>query len=403
MEKILVSLMVFMFILSSCGSTPKCTSGGQAIPTIYEASFVESSGTAETMIKATGLGCTVDDALKEAKKTAIWFILEGGDKPLLKNQTEKMKAVGFSHAMYENPTKYIRWQSDIKSKEKKGGKLKVTYLFKVASGLIKEELVAAKVITGEEEIAENIGLPTISVFVDKGGDYAHTARAVMQEYLQDNSFEVYAAAQQSKVNKIVSKISALEGAETDPMHDMALSLGSDIYIKINYSGRASGMGTAKASVAVEVFETASGKMLGSTTGYSAKRRVSDPNALIQEATNDASAKVISQIKKEWMKMTRKGKPFKVTVLSNSTDGAKVDETTYGIFKSLTRRPIKRLGGGKSTFSYIVYIKDTPNAYELFQKVKAKYNGPGVLEKVSDTGSFLVFKATSTGEVELTIE
>jgi len=403
MKKILVSLITFVFVFTGCGSAPKCNPNQKATPALYEASFVESSGTAETMIKATGLGCTIDEASKEAKKTAIWFILEGGDKPLLKNQAEKMKAVGLAQMMYANPAKYIRWQSGIKSKKKEAGKVKITYLFKVASGLMKEELVAAEIITSEEAIAEDIGLPTLSVFVDKGGDFAKTAKTVMQEYLQDNSFEVYAAAQQNKVNNIVSKISALEGAATDPMHDMALSLGSDIYVKINYSGGGSGMGTAKASVAVEVFETASGKLLGSTTGYSAERRVTDPNALVQEATNDASAKVISQIKKEWMKMAKKGKPFKVTVLSNPTDGAKVDEAVYGVFKSLTKRPIKRLGGGKSTFSYIVYIKDLPNAYELFMKVKAAYSGPGSLEKVSDTGSFLVFKATSTGEIELTIE
>ncbi|HRZ79361.1 MAG TPA: hypothetical protein P5044_05070, partial [bacterium] len=99
----------------------------------------------------------------------------------------------------------------------------------------------------------------------------------------------------------------------------------------------------------------------------------------------------------------KGKPFKVTVLSNSADGAGVDEAVYGALKKMSPRPIKRLAGGKSTFSYIVYIKDVPNAFELFQSLKGTYSGPGKLEKVSDTGSFLVFKAASSGNIELTIE
>jgi hypothetical protein len=272
--------------------------------------------------------------------------------------------------------------------------------------MITEQLVANGIITAASDIAETIGLPSIAVFADKGGDWGRTAVAVMQEYFQDNSFEVYASAQQSKTNDLVSKISKLEGAETDPMHDLALALGSDIYAKINYSGGGSHVGgtaTAKASITVEVFETASAKMLASTTGYSAERRVSDVNALIQEATNDASSKVISQIKREWMKMAETGKPFKVTVLSNSTDGARVDEAVYGMLRNMSKRPIRRQGGGKSTFSYIVYIKDVPNAYELFLNMRDKYNGPGQLEKVSDTGSFLVFKATSSGEIELEIE
>ena len=119
--------------------------------------------------------------------------------------------------------------------------------------------------------------------------------------------------------------------------------------------------------------------------------------------NDASAKVISQIRKEWMEMSKKGKPFKLTVLSNSTDGAAVDEAVYGALKGLSTRQIKRQAGGKSTFSYIVYLKDIPNAYEFFLALKKAYSGPGQLEKVSDAGSFLVIKAAGNGEVELTIE
>lgn len=404
MKRIVVSLTVAVAMLfSSCGSAPVCNANTQPAPASYEASFVESSGTGEMMIKATGIGCTMEEATAEAKKTAIWFVLEGGDKPILKSPAEKTKAVGLAQQMYANTAKYIRYQSEVKGKSKQGDKTKLTYLFKVDVAMIKEELVSNEIIASEDEIGEQIGMPTISVFADKGGDYAKTAVAVIQEYFTDNSFEVYKAEQGDKVNNLVSKISTLEGAETDPMHDMALSLGSDIYAKINYSGGAGSMGTAKASVVVEVYETASGKMLGSTTGYSAERKVTDPNALVQEATNDASAKILSQIKKEWMEMAKKGKPFKITVLSNSTDGAGVDEAVYGALKKMSQRPIKRLAGGKSTFSYIVYIKDVPNAFELFQSLKGTYSGPGKLEKVSDTGSFLVFKAASSGNIELTIE
>ena len=389
-----------MLVLALCfaGCSNKCDFKKQQTPALYEATFVESSGTGEMMIKATGIGCSVEEALEEAKKTAVWFVLEGGDKPILKTQAEKTRAYGLEMQMYANPVKYIRWISDIKSKKKEGGKTKVTYLFKIDVAMIQQELAAAEIITSTEDLGESMGLPTVSVFADKGGDFAKTAVSALQEYFQDNSFEVYKAAQGDTVNKIVAKMAALEGAETDPMHDMALSLGTDVYAKVNYSGSGS-----KASVAVEVFETASGKMLGTTTGFSAERRVSDANALVQEAVNDAGAKVVSQIRKEWMEMVKKGKPFKVAVLSNSSDGAAVDEAVYGALKGLASRQIKRQAGGKSTFTYIVYIKDMPNAYELFLALKKAYGGPGQLEKVSDAGSFLVIKAAGNGEVELVIE
>ncbi len=404
--------MIIMFValtalfFTACKSAPKCEPHTQPTPAIYEATFVESTSTAESMIRASGTGCTMDEALKEAKKTAIWFLLEAGDRPLLKTPAEKTRAVGLAQQMYANPDQFIRWTSALQSKQTVGGKLKVTYTFRVDVSMMEQQLIANGIITSSSDIAESIGLPTMAVFADKGGDWGRTAVAVMQEYFQDNSFEVYSSAQQTQTNELVSKISMLEGAETDPMHDMALALGSDIYAKLNYSGGGSHVGgtaTAKASISVEVFETASGRMLASTTGYSAERRVTDVNALIQEATNDAATKVISQIRKEWMKMAETGKPFKITVLSNSTDGSRVDEAVYGLLRKMSQRPIRRQSGGKSTFSYIVYIKDVPNAFELFLNLRDAYNGPGEIEKVSDTGSFLVFKAAGDGEIELEIE
>ena len=401
MKKFLAVLTIAATVFGfGCGGK-KCVFNSQTTPAIYEATFVESSNSGEVMVKASGIGCSIEQATEEAKKTAIWFVLEGGDKPILKNQNEKLKAAGLEAQMYANTAKYIRWTSDIKSKTKDGGKTKLTYLFKVDAAMLTQELAAAEIITTEDELGEQLGLPTISVFADKGGDSAKIAVTVLQEYLQDNSYEVYKQAQSDKVNSLVSKLSAREGGETDPQHDLALSLGTDIYAKVSMLSQNGSVGT-KATVTIEVYETASGKMLGSTTGYSAERRA-DPNALVQEAVNDASMKVLSQIKKEWMEMSKKGKPFKVTVLASAANGSAVDEAVYGSLKALSQRPIKRQAGGKSTFSYIIYIKDIPNAYELFQAVKKSYNGPGALEKVSDSGSFLVFKAAGDGEIELTIE
>lgn len=398
---VLVFSAVFLFT-STISAKKKCEPNKNDTPAIYEATFVESSGTAEVMVKASGIGCSVDEALKEAKKTAIWFVLESGDQPILKSDAEKTKAYGFEIKMYKNPDKYIRWTSDIKSKSKTGDKTKVSYLFRIDTAMIRQELAAAGVIATMEEISEEIGLPTISVFADKGGDFAKTAVTVIQEYFQDNDLEVFKASQGSAVDKIVGKISMLEGADTDPMHDMALTLGTDIYAKVNFAETRGSIGS-KASVTLEVFETASGKMLASTTGYSAERRVTDKNAIIQEAVNDASSKALSQIKKEWAKMAKNGKPFKITVLSSSSDGAAVEDAVYGSLKKLTKKPIKKVAGGKSTFTFITYIKDTANAYELFQAIKKSYSGPGQLEKVSDSGSFLVFKAAGSGEIELVIE
>ena len=107
MRKFLVFMLVLALSLVGCSN--KCDFKKQQTPALYEASFVESSGTGEMMIKVTGIGCSVEEALEEAKKTAVWFVLEGGDKPILKTQAEKTRAYGLELQMYADPVKYIRW------------------------------------------------------------------------------------------------------------------------------------------------------------------------------------------------------------------------------------------------------------------------------------------------------
>lgn len=405
-KTMIIALLSVVFLMLSCGSGPTCTPHKGPKPLSYQVTFVESSGTGEMMVRATGMGCTLEQASLDAKRAAIWFVLEGGDKPILKSAGEKMKAVGMETQMFENPGPYIRHQSPVKSKTREAGKLKVAYVIKLDVAMITEKMASIGVITSEEDLGEELGLPTLAVMPKTYDQFSNTTVTVMQEYLQDKSFEVLVVSQANKVNNLVQKLSTLEGAEPDPMHDMALSLGSDIYVTISSSlatGSAAGMETAKASVQIQAYETATGKLVASTSAYSPERQVTDKNALIQEATNDAAAKVVSQIKKEWMKMAKKGKPFKLTVLSNSADGPAVDAAVYSALKALSKRPIKRTAGGKASFSYIAWIKNLPNAYELFGAIKQHYKGPGSLEKVSDTGSFLVLKAAGNGEIEITIE
>ncbi len=393
----------------SCGgNADACKTHTGQDPMSFQATFVESTGTNEVMVQSTGKGCTIEEATYDAKKAALWFLIESGDKPILKTSEEKSKGTGVKYEAFNNPDMFIRWKSDIKGKKREGAYYLITYVFKVDTAQLTEKFVAMGATQSEADLGESIGLPTIAVLPMKesGSDFNTTSVTVFQEYLQDKQFEVYVAAQADKVNNLVAKVSTLEGGEPDPMHDLALSLGSDVYLTVNVSGGQRAMGgvkTMKASIQAQAFETATGKLIGSSTGYSAERSTPDFNPLVQEGTNDAAAKVLSQIKAEWMKMAKKGKPFKISVLSSTKDGAKVDEAIYGGLKSLTKVPIKRQAGGKSSFTYIAYVKDVPNAYELLQKLQGVYKGPGKLEKVSDTGSFLVIKAAGSGEIEINIQ
>ena len=61
MRKFLVLTLVLVLCFAGCSN--KCDFKKQQTPALYEATFVESSGTGEMMIKATGIGCSVEEAL----------------------------------------------------------------------------------------------------------------------------------------------------------------------------------------------------------------------------------------------------------------------------------------------------------------------------------------------------
>jgi hypothetical protein len=403
--KIFVFLLI-AFIFQGCvKSQPKCVMPQGPEPFSKQVTFIESTSTGESMVRATGKGCSLKEATLDAKKAAIWYLLYAGDKPILKTPEEKSKAQYIVSQILSNPDLYIRYQSDIKDKRYEDPYILATYIFKVDVNALTDKLVKAGVIAPVEEIAEEIGLPTIAVIPEKQAPGIRTAVTVFQEYLQDRDFEVYVPEQNTVVNNIIKKVATLEG-NVDPYYTTALQLGADVYVRVNVEVGEEykyGRSFKKATVAVTAFETATGKQIGATTGYSPERDVSSVDAVVEEAAHDAADKITSQIKKSWIKELKKGHPFKIVVLTSEEEMNQVDQALYfGVFKKLTKRPIKRTATGKNTAAYVVYVKDVPNAYELFMKIKELYQGPGKLEKVMDAGSFLIIKAGSSSE-EITIE
>ncbi len=403
-----LSLLGFLLYLTchllSCAGGPVCKMPATIEPVSKQASFVESTSTGESLIRATGKGCTFEEATQDAKKAAIWYVLYAGDRPILKTPSQKQKAEPIVKEIFKNPDQYIRWQSDVKSKRKENSFILLTYLFKIDVNSLKEKLQEAGVIESTEELAEKIGLPTIAVFSKNNSSEALTAITTFQEYLEDRDFEVFVKSQGSKINNIIKKVAVLEG-KVDPMYQMALQFGSDIYINVDVrvtKRTQYGKPFYKAVVMAKAYETATGKLIAASTGYSPEREVSLPDAVVQEAANDAVDKITFQIKKSWIKEAKKGKPFKIVVLTTEQMAPKVDTAFYMILKRFSKYPIKRLASGSSMMSYIAYIKGVPNAFELYIKLKEYYQGPGKIEKVLDAGSFLIVKI-GEGENEISIE
>ncbi len=391
-------LPIFIF---SCARKPECVPNKSHLPLSKQATFVESTSTVEVTIRATGKGCDVESAMEDAKKAALWYILFAGDRPILKTSAEREKFKDVERLIFSRVDDYVRWESDIKDKRIKGVYTLVTILVKLDKGLLEEDLKRRNVIKGTEDILEEVGYPTIYVaYTDNKGKVAATT---IQEYLQDRGFEVFVKSGSEKVDKIIKEISSLEGM-ADPHFALALQTGSDILIKVDVvtaSRRVSGVRVDKASVTVQAYQSTTGKLLASSTGYSPERKVTDISSVIQEAAQDAADKITFQIKKEWTKVIRRGRPFKIIIMAEGNANV-IDENVYEALKELSKGRIRRTASGKNIFTYLVYVKDINNAFELYRLLKDRYGGFGRLEKVMDTGYILILKAEGN-DIDLRME
>jgi len=396
MKKLVVLLIVAIFVVGCGKKNVKPAPPKDAFPVSHEVREVESTNSSETMLRATGKGSSVEYAIADAKKAAIWYLLHAGTKPLIKTPEEKRAVKNVEEKLYSNLDVYFRYTSDIKSKKKSGKTVIVDILVKVDVAMLTDYLVNNEVLKSVDDVADEIGLPAISIVAANNSADAAIAKNTLGEYLSDKEYEVNVVEQSGKLSKIVGKLAKL-GGNADPAYAWALEAGSEIYIEVKVnkeSGMVSGVKTRKASVTAKAFQTSTARQLGSTTGHSSERAASGYDALIQEAANDVADKLISQIRKKWLKEIKKGKWFKVVIFTSSADADNVDRSIYRALKALPSAKVKRLGAGKTTFQYQLRVKEIENAFDLLDSLSAKYKGPGKLTRELESGSLLVIKAGS---------
>lgn len=366
-------------------------------PKSHMVTEVESTSSAETLLRAKGKGKSVKAAIEDAKKASLWFLLHAGTKPFLKNSAEKEAFGSIRKDLYTNYDKYFRHVSDLKSKKKVGNMTEVEIVVRIDVAMFKDYLVSQNVIKAMEDVAEEVGMPSIALIAASNSQDVDLARNVIGEYLTDRDFEVSVVEQTRKTSGLVNKLAKLSG-NTDPAYVWALEAGTDIYVEVKVNkekGKVSGVATKKASVTARAFETATGIQLASSTGNSSERAASGHDGLIQEAGNAVADKLISQIRKKWLKEIKKGKAFKVIAFSDEEQGAQVDRAVYKALISMSaNKKVKRIAAGKSSFEYQVKLKDINNAFDLLEALKDRYSGPGELTREMESGTMLVVKAGS---------
>tara|TARA_A100001015_G_scaffold65360_1_gene72283 strand:- start:2963 stop:3922 length:960 start_codon:yes stop_codon:yes gene_type:complete len=203
----------------------------------------------------------------------------------------------------------------------KGRGLKVITNINVNKYALQSYLEENAVIFSKDELTEILGYPQIMVIPQSLNDQsaldvlasdknAKHAAGVVEGYLTNNSYDVVVPSQTSELNNLISSIYSTGNSIKDSSYELALSIGADIYLDYSIAGVDAGYSTTQYAVTIRAFETTTGRLLGSETGYSKARKGQD-FVSIEEATLSALGNVISRVLNYWEDDLSKGTQYKI--------------------------------------------------------------------------------------------
>ncbi len=393
-------LLTLLLISFSCVSSSTNAFAFSQLPVSKQATLVETISSAEVLIEATGIykGKGKKDRHKkkdvdkngmpgaaiDAKKSAVYFILFGGTDPLLRSVQEQ-QTFGSHEAFFFNPdnvSNYVSYEDTkvIKKVKIDGGTgLKLVKRFKLNKDLLTKDLEARNIIASRADLAETIGHPFIMVLpsVKKGKSpvdamrtnpaYKHAA-AVVESYLTARQYDVIVPSQQESLESLNAATMDLGDREEDYVYQLALSVGSDVYIEFSGVEEDAGYGTKKYALTVRAYETTTARLLGNETGYSRGRK-GELMVSVEEAMNDAIDKVLARVTEYWKKDVDKGIQYKLIFnLSTDFDEDQIEEIQFTLMDAIEdmSKSSKENIVTAQTIDYLIWCD--PEKYDKSSKV-----------------------------------
>ncbi len=400
------------------------------IPVCKEATMVEQISSSEVMVQASGIYKSsessdrkakkdvekngVTKALEDGRKSAVYFVLTGGTDPLLSNADERAKfdAVVEDFLSNANVTKYIAWESPkmLKSVSMDNGKgRKITKAYKVNVGLLKQNLAAKGVVASRSELADSVGNPIIMVLpaTTKGQNPVEMLRndptvkhsaSVIESYLTARQYEVSVPEQMDQINQLNEAQMDLGGQEEDYAYQLALSIGSDVYITYSGSVEDAGYGAQKFAVQVRAYETTTGRLLGTETGYSRERK-GDIMVSIEEALSQPIANVLNRINNYWKEDLNKGVQYKIVVaIDTGFDEDEIEEIQFAFMDAVDEMAKKSKENivTNQTIDYLIWADaseydKSSQVYRAIKKAFKKAGLDGGLKRVNINRKLILLK------------
>ena len=386
------------------------------LPVSKEASLFEVYSSSEWTIKATGIGKKNKDAEADARKAALYFVLFGGTDPILRTEEDRRKFEPIQEQMFEpsNVAKYISWEARgyLDRRRTSDKKVKLTKLIRINVKMLKEDLAAKGIIKLARDLAQEVGLPMIMVIpeVPKGENpiehlssdpMAKHAARVIESYLTARQYEVVVPEQMEALQALSEAQESLKGFEEDYSYQLALSIGSDVYITYSTDIKTRTIGSStvrKAIVSVRAYETTTARLLGTETGYSVERP-SPEEAVLEEAINDAVDKVLSRINAYWNEDLKRGVQYKLIVrIGEDFDEDEVEDISFAISDLIDRfcNYSKENVVTESTLDYLVWAKmdkfeKSSKLYRAMRKAFPQEFEDGKLRRININRKLILLK------------
>jgi nucleoid DNA-binding protein len=327
-------------------------------PQTFDAQIITSLDPENTEVIARGTWDHVEGAIVEAKMNAMWAVIN----TLAQTDEEKRKIEANKVKIFSNPDKYVRQEGGIKRTRTPDGRINVEMKVIVRKKLLEDDLVSAGLIQKREEIIEVLENPSIVVIPDekvKNQGWVEFGVNEVNSYFTTKKFEILNPDTIDKLYQMAEQIGIIEGLPQDPAAKIALSVGADIYVVVEGKFEEGQVGkdrTTKAAASLKAFETTTGRLIGSSTGFS-KEVIAGPGkdrVTLSEAIRDAADKLITQIMDYWKSDIKKGKQFLIFVYGNFENLQRQADITSAI-KNISA-DYKREVASKNLITFRVWYK-----------------------------------------------
>lgn len=382
------------------------------LPESKQATLIETISSSEVMIEATGIykgkgrsnkkkiadvgARGVEQAIDDAKKSAIYYLLFGGTDPLISTPQERQNFDQYETFFFdmENVRNYITYEDVQVQKKVKidGGKgIRVVKRFKVNKEMLTKDLESRGVLEARADLAQAVGNPVIMVIpavatgesplelLETNRQVRHAA-SVVESYLTARQYDVVVPEQQSALESLNSAQMSLGDREEDYAYNLALSIGSDVYITFSGAFEEAAYGAQKYALIVRAYETTTARLLGTETGYSQGRQ-GETMLSIEEAMNDAIDKVLSRISNYWKSDLERGIQYKLIVnLAADFDQDQIEDIQFAFMDAVEEvaASTKENIITDMTIDYLIWCD--PAKYDrsskVYRHVKKAFDGAG---------------------------